>query len=333
MKLLVIGGGSIGQRHLANAAALAEKAAIFDRDTEKAARLAQQHGAEWFATLEEALQWGADGAVIATPHDTHIALARLAVEAGCHALIEKPISHREEEATAFLAHAAQAKRQVFTVCNMRFHPAIKALKDNLPRLGKVYYARAHYGNYLPNMRPGADYRELYCARKDQGGGVIFDVIHEIDYLGWFLGPVQSLQCAAGRLSQLQIDVEDYAAINAIHSSGVRSEIHMDYLQQCKRRGCEIIGEKGTLLWRSEGKNPEHCEVRFFDAGTREWSYLLNEESLDASPMYREMMQAFIDNIGAQDNRSGLLDGETAIQELKTALAAHEAAAQGKTINL
>ena len=75
------------------------------------------------------------------------------------------------------------------VCNMRFHPAVAALRHALPMIGKPLFAQAHYGNYLPDMRPGADYRTLYCASAAAGGGVILDAIHEIDYLIWLFGAV------------------------------------------------------------------------------------------------------------------------------------------------
>src|SRR5436309_2376616 len=98
------------------------------------------------------------------------------------------------------------------------------------------------------MRPGAEYRSLYCSRAEAGGGVILDAIHEIDYLAWLFGPVERVSAEAGRIGDLDIDVEDYASLALMHRGGVRSEIHLDYLQRWKRRGCEVVGSEGTLIW-------------------------------------------------------------------------------------
>jgi predicted dehydrogenase len=206
---------------------------------------------------------------------------------------------------------------------MRFHPAVAALRSALPRIGRPLFAQAHYGNYLPDMRPGADYRTLYCARAASGGGVILDAIHEIDYLTWLFGPVERVSAEAGKLSDLDIDVEDYAAITLIHTSGVRSEVHLDYLQRSKRRGCVIAGSEGTLIWTSEGKSPEHCLVRFRAAGSDRWDTILEQPELDTAQPYVELMRRFLDPAAGDGD---LLDGRGAAERLSVALAARQSAA-------
>lgn len=319
MKVLIAGAGSIGKRHAQNAKALSKDVRVFDADVEKSD----------FKSYEEALAWGPHAVVIATPHRTHIPLASQAVKAGAHVLIEKPISDRVDGVADFLAQADAAGRKVFVVCNMRFHPAVQALKSNLERIGNIYYARAHFGNYLPNMRPGADYRTLYCSNKDQGGGIILDGIHEIDYLSWLFGSVNHVSCEAEKISDLDIDVEDYAAMAMKHANGVRSEIHMDYLQQCKRRGCEIAGSKGTLLWESEGKNPEFCRVRFYDADGGAWQALYENKALDINEAYKILMDKFLSVIEMRND--DLLTGRKALEDLKVALAMLKSASEGRRI--
>lgn len=321
MKILIVGAGSIGARHADNARALKLDTKVFDTDSDKSD----------FKTIGDALVWGPQAAVIATPHHTHIDLAAQAVRAGADVLIEKPVSHKAEGVAEFLQAAKEAGRQVFVACNTRFHPAVRALKNNLSRIGAVYFARAHFGNYLPNMRPGADYRALYCAQKDQGGGVILDVIHEIDYLTWILGDAVSVTCEAARRSDLDINVEDYAAMTMEHAGGVRSEIHMDYLQQCRRRGCEIVGSKGTLVWQSEGKNPERCTVRVFENGA--WESLYESAAVDVAGPYKAMLKQFITCVEKPGAAQDLLEGPQAFEGLKVALAAHMSAEQGRKIHV
>jgi len=331
MRILVIGAGSIGSIHATNAAALTSQVAVFDQNTENAKKVASNNNIEVLPSIEEALNWKADGVVIATPHDTHIAMANKFVASGSHVLIEKPIAHEHEGINTFLDKAEAAKRKVFVACNMRYHPAIKLLKKNIKQIGTIHFARAWFGNYLPNMRPDADYKTLYCSHRSKGGGVILDGIHEVDYLQWILGDVTAVSCEAAKLSDLDIDVEDYAATILRHTNGARSEIHQDYLQQFKRRGCEIVGSQGTLIWNSEGKNPENCTVRLFLSSSQQWQVLYENNDLDSSGIYKEMLGSFISAIDTDRDPADLLTGRQAAHDLEIVLAAHKSAQTGKVI--
>ncbi len=321
-----MGAGSIGRRHLANAALLA-RVAVCDADVGRARAAAGDQDARCFTVLEDALAWRPHGVVVATPHDSHLAVARAAVDAGADVLIEKPIAHRLDGVDCFLDRAETLGRRVFVGCNMRYHPGPATLRANLARIGRALFLRADYGNYLPDMRPGADYRALYCARRETGGGVILDAVHEIDYVTWLLGPVSGIGCEADRLGDLDIDVEDYAAIALRHASGARSEIHLDYLRRHKRRGCEIAGTEGSLIWRSEGKQPERCEVRLFRAAGGGVTTLFDDDALDIDQPYRDVIRDFAASLSSGAG-TDLLSGRQAREVLAVALAAREAAMDG-----
>jgi predicted dehydrogenase len=320
MKLLILGTGSIGRRHALSARALGVEFAVMDKDTGRAAAVAEEAGAAaHFGDLADALSWRPDAVVIATPHLFHSEHARVALAAGADVLIEKPVTDRLETAIGLASAARRSGRRAFVVCNMRFHPAVTALKASLDRIGPVRYARAHYGNYLPNMRPGADYRTLYCARAATGGGVVLDAIHEIDYLMWFFGPVGAVQGAPAKLSDLDIDVEDFANIMLEHASGIRSVITMDYLRPWKRRGCEIVGERGLLLWQSEGKQPEHASVRLYDGRSGAWETLVETPDLDNAEPYVALLAQFLGAIAGRPHHLQTVD--EAVERLHVALAA------------
>jgi predicted dehydrogenase len=319
-RVLVIGCGSIGQRHATNAARIAS-VSVVDVDRARAMAVAASIGAEACESVEAGFAAKPDAVVIAAPHQHHLPLARAALGIGGDLLIEKPLAASLEGVAPFLRQAAG--RRVRVVCNMRFHPAIVALRAALPMIGKPRFAQAHYGNYLPDMRPAADYRTLYCASAAAGGGVILDAIHEIDYLMWLFGAVQRVSAEAGRLSELDIDVEDYASILLTHTGGVRSEIHLDYLQRVKRRGCVIAGSEGTLVWTSEGKSPERCLVRFCAAGAGEWKVILDQPEVDTAAPYADLMRRFLDPRAGDGD---LLDARGGAECLSVALAARQSAA-------
>ena len=317
MRLLVVGCGSIGRRHVRHGAAFADVGAV-DADPARASEAATVSGARDFgADLDAGLEWAPAGVVVAVPHAQHIEVAVRAVKAGAHVLVEKPMATEPREAEYLLDAADAGGQAVYGVCNMRFHPAVETLWSHIDRIGRPLFARAHYGNYLPDMRPGTDYRTLYAADAQQGG-VILDGIHELDYLTWLLGPIASITAEPARLSDLAIAAEDYAALILRHDGGRRSEVHLDYIRPAKRRGCEIVGSDGILDWISEGKSPEQCRVRLYTRSDG-WSTLLHDEDLDMEQPFRSMMKAFVDTLG--DGAPRLQTGSQALAVLR---AAHEA---------
>jgi len=323
MKLLIVGCGSIGRRHALSARQLGLEVSVADTDGSRAEAVAREVGAVfWYDDPAVALAAKPDAVIVASPHVLHVPQARAALESGAHVLIEKPVSHELQGLTELDELAKQYGKAAFVVSNMRYHKAIETLDSHREVIGTVRYARAHYGNFLPNMRPGADYRELYCSRAESGGGVILDAIHEMDYLMWFFGPVAKVSAEKARLSDLDIDVEDFADIVLTHTNGVRSVITIDYLRPWKRRGCEIIGQDGMLVWNSEGKQPECCEVRLYRVAPGTWEVVFADDNLDPAQPYVDMMQDFL--LAIQGGASRLQSVAEAKTRLEAALLAHSA---------
>jgi predicted dehydrogenase len=333
MKILVAGAGSIGKRHAKNAKALGCEAAIFDADTVKAKTVADTVGVMHFKDLDGGLEWKPHAVIIGTPHSTHIEIATKAMKAGAHVLIEKPLANNENGMEEFLKVLSASQRKAFVVCNTRFHPAIAIMKEHVARVGHIYFARTYYGEHLPTMRPGVDYRKIYAANKSMGGGIIFDVIHDIDYLTWIIGAIESVSCETAKRSDFEMDVEDYAEIILTHENGVKTSVHLDYLQMFKQRGFEIIGDKGTLQWRSDGKNPEKILVRLHDNVTNSWEILYDGDNPDPNDCYVVLLRKFLTSIKTGVDDPDLLNVPDAHQELKVVLSAYESAARGQKIHI
>jgi predicted dehydrogenase len=132
--------------------------------------------------------------------------------------------------------------------SLRFNRVARRLKSWLEagRIGDIAFARLHVGSYLPRRHPWEDYREGYGARRELGGGVILDAIHELDASLWYLGEPDRLFCMAGRFGDLEIDVEDTAEILLEYGQCCAS-IHLDYLEAPPRRVHEVIGTEGKLV--------------------------------------------------------------------------------------
>ena len=298
-------------------------------NSELAQKTASAVGGASFDCLDQALAWGADGVIVATPHTTHIPIAMKALEKCKRVLVEKPVSHSLEGLDLLRQRSEELGGEIYVVCNMRFHSAVESLRNELGSLGGVFFSRAYYGNYLPNMRPVGDYKALYAASKARGGGVILDAIHEIDYLQQLFGPADSVLCHADKLSDLEIDVEDYAALTLSHGKNVKSEIHLDYLQQAKRRGCEIVGENGTLTWESLGKNPEQCVVKKFDKFEQKWAVIYSNEDEPANLAYEKMAVEFRKALSGLPHALASLD--EGVSALRSALGAIESAKKNMAI--
>jgi predicted dehydrogenase len=168
---------------------------------------------------------------------------------------------------------------------MRFHPPVRYIDDLLAdnKLGDVQFMRLRYGNALQNWRP-SDYREYYIASSHKGGGVILDAIHEVDIADHWLDGTESVFCASGKLSDLEIDTEDTAEL-LFQSKDTLAEIHMDYLRPVRSRTYEVIGSDGIVRWHAEDKNPETSRVALHDpSGTlrdeRTYELTGNESYID-----------------------------------------------------
>jgi len=182
----------------------------------------------------------------------------------------------------------------------------------------------HTGSYLPEWRPGTDYRDNYAAREETGGGCILDCIHEIDLTRWYLGDVHEVFCMADHLSSLEIRTEDVAALMCRHASGALSEIHLDYVQRSYERGCHIVGEQGTVTW--DFNNPE---VRLFEAATKQWTAFSHPANWDLNQMYVDEMQHFVDCL--RDGQRTMLPISEAVSVMQIAFAAKASAREGRLI--
>jgi predicted dehydrogenase len=249
---LVAGAGSIGRRHLSNLRTLGlTRLAACDPHPERLEYVASEFHVECFPTLKAGLQkFQADAVLVCTPPVDHVAQAMQALRAGAHVFIEKPLSDRLEGVEELRDEAAKRGAIVQVGYNLRFHPSIQKLKElvDAAAVGKILWAHVEAGSYLPDWRPWQDYRKSYTARRELGGGILLDGSHEIDYVTWLFGAPQEVACMAGRVSQLEVNVEDCATILLRFPDGTRADVHVDFIQRSYSRYCSLVGPEGKLQW-------------------------------------------------------------------------------------
>lgn len=285
-RFLVLGCGSIGRRHIRNLRHLgADDVLAFDPEEGRLAAVRQEYGVQPCASLEEAYGRHPHAAVICAPTSLHLPLAREALTHGCHIFLEKPLSHTLEGVDELLAEAAQRQRVLLVGHNLRFDPLLQQLRTWLHdrRIGRVVSARLHFGSYLPWRHPDEDYRAGYGARRELGGGVVLDAIHELDSALWLFGRPQAIFCVAGKFSDLDIDVEDTAELLMRYGEGYVVSIHLDYVQRPHQRWYEVVGTRGYMRWDAVA-----ALLRLFDGDRGEWTEISGDADTNA-PYLSEMV--------------------------------------------
>lgn len=239
MKSLVVGYGSIGRRHARLLSAMGHEVAVASAQTDVDFKL--------FPTLVAAMGDFDPGYVVLANRTTdHYESLRSLAESGFQGivLVEKPLfdSPREIPANRFLRAGVGY--------NLRFHPAIRDIRTMLGDQPAIM-AEAYVGQYLPEWRPGTDYRLTSSAHRRDGGGVLRDLSHELDYLNWLLGPWKRVAALGGKHSSLEIDTEDvFTMIFSAERCPVIT-LCLNYLDRPGRRTCCVQTGDGTAfadLW-------------------------------------------------------------------------------------
>ena len=329
MKALVIGGGSIGTRHLRNLETLRiNHLALVEPDDQRREALCQEMRFDGFSRLDQALDWQPDFAIVASPTHLHAEQALEVARRGYHLFIEKPLSHTNDRLRELAEEMEQRNLISLVGCNMRFHPGPATVKELLKQeaVGKLLFARVHTGSYLPEWRPWQDYRNSYSANAAMGGGCLLDCIHEIDLTRWYIGEVEEVFCVAGHLSSLEMDVEDVAALICKHANGALSEIHLDYVQRTYERGCQIVGEQGSIFWDYKGGT-----VRWFDADQNAWKTFAQPEDWQANQMYVDELKHFLDC--AYTGTPTILPVSDAVKVMRIVFAAMASADSGCLVHI
>lgn len=250
MNILIVGLGSIGRRH-ARCFRTAGAGSIsgYDPSADRRAQFAEEIGGATFDSEDAAYAAKPDLAVICSPNILHPEQAIRAILHGCAVFVEKPLAS-DLAAADMLARAVQKRGAWLHMgSNWKFHGAFRTMKSWLGegRIGRVTGASVIAGGWLPDWHPYEDYRRMYAARADLGGGTVLDT-HELDMLTWLLGPAESLAGFTAHTGSLEIETEDVAACALRLRSGALATLLADYIQRIPRRRYHISGDAGTIEW-------------------------------------------------------------------------------------
>jgi len=279
--------------------------------------------------VAQALQKHRPAAVIvANPTALHLDIAIPAAEAGCSILLEKPVSHSLDRLDSLQSIVARTHARVLVGFQLRFHPCLERARQLITegRLGRVFSSRVHFGEYLPAWHPWEDYRHGYAARADLGGGVLLTQCHALDYLPWLVGKMEAVWGSLGKLSDLEIDVEDTAEIGVRFKDASLGSVHLDYAQQPPSHRIEVSGTRGSLV----------CDLlegstRIYDVSRQGWEAFALPRSWERNLMFVEEMKHFLGVVrGDLDPLCNLEDG---IRVMQLIAAVQESNRTGRMVSL
>ncbi len=317
MQALIIGTGSIGQRHIRNIRTWAQDARfIFLRKDARQDVLSASLDARVVGSLQEALALQPDFAVVATPSALHADVLAPLITAHLPFYIEKPVVTRQEdiETLRSLMQRVDFKSPTLVGCNLRFLPSLQKAREIVQGgvLGTVVRAGLTAGQWLADWRPQQDYRKSYSSQPNLGGGVLFDLIHELDIVRWFFGEFERVGSISGKFSCLEIETEDTVVIVMGKKEGPPAvSIQLDYVSRKPVRRYEIVGDLGSLVFDLPAQTltlAKNDRTEVIDCG---------EEGFDTAKTYQKAMAEFLKAVEtgtatSQDILDGLNSVELAI---------------------
>lgn len=243
----VLGTGSIGMIHLKVLKQIPEVRVV--AIPTRPGRLKELEKTGFFAAknLDEALQIPVGYCIVATDTGRHVEDCLAAIERGLDVLVEKPLSTDVRQARRLCLARAEVARQVFVGCVLRFSESLNIFRKLLDRIGKMHSVCIECQSYLPEWRPARLYKDSYSARAVEGG-VLLDLIHEIDYAGWIFGWPEAVQARICNFGRLSIEADEAAELMWETPDGCLVSVRLDYLSRPARRCIRAGGALGTLEW-------------------------------------------------------------------------------------
>jgi predicted dehydrogenase len=268
--------------------------------------------------LDDVLDFNPDVVVVAGPATLRKRTVEALASARASFFLEKPLAHSLADATTLARIIGNSTRSQVGY-NLRFSSSLSYFRDHVhaSTFGHVLSVRAETGQYLPDWRPGSDYRESVSARDDLGGGVLRELSHELDYLRWIFGPIEWVSGWAGRTSNLDIDVDDTALVTlGFEGSGPASPLigtaALDFVRRDRTRSVTAVCEEGTLRWDGIAGR-----VEVWRAGAVEWERLMTDAGTAAT--YRAQWEYFLADDDDQASPAATVDDGVEVLRLVEAI--------------
>lgn len=276
MKVLIIGYGSIGKRHFE---VLSSLVTIKEISIVTKQRLTQK---TTYSTLEEIKNLNDyDYFLIASETSKHYEQLQYLESKVNDKLIfcEKPLFETKKSLVV-------RNNKVYIGYVLRFHPLLEKLKE-LIKNEFILNINASCGQYLPAWRDG-DYRDSYSSKKEEGGGVLLDLSHEIDYVQYLCGKIDEVKSYQVKISDLEIDSDDLTTLVGKTTKGVVINISIDYISKITHRGIYL----NTL---NSSYKLDFINNTLTQKDKQGFTEMFKSENLERNSMFEKMHRSILDD--------------------------------------
>jgi len=281
MQILIVGLGSIAKKHIDAIRKLNPNVKIYALRRNNSSS-SEQH-VQSIYNITELENETLDFAIISNPTAAHLDTIQELSHLSVPLFIEKPLfSEISTESENLVNFIDNSNILTYVACNLRFLNCLIYLREKITK-ERINEVNVYCGSYLPNWRPGVDFRKVYSANKEMGGGVHIDLIHELDYVYWLFGKPNRSHSFFSNHSSLDISAFDYANYLWTYKE-FSASIILNYYRKESKRTIEIVTDEGVYM-------ADLLENKVFRDG--ETIFESDQKIIDT---YDAQMQFFIENI-------------------------------------
>ncbi len=283
MKILLIGLGSIAKKHIDVLLEFSPKSEIYALRSSK-----NSNNIEGVISIYKVsdIPSNLDFILITNPTSLHAKSIEQILHLNKPIFIEKPIFHNVKPNESLINIINTQNIRTYIACNLRFHPSLIFLKKYVAKYSlKIYEVNIYCGSYLPDWRPGQNYRNSYSATSSLGGGVHLDLIHELDYCCWIFGMPLKTSSVKRKVSNLEIDSVDYCNYNLFYKN-FNATIVLNYYRKIPKRIIEIVFENEIIV----------CDLLTSTIYKNEQDIIFKIENFNIIETYKDQMKYFINNL-------------------------------------
>lgn len=283
MKVLIIGLGSIAQKHIESIKKIDPFVMFYAlRSSSKSINI--QDIVDIY--ILEDIPRDIDFILITNPTSLHAETILSIIKFEKPLFIEKPVFDTLSNKEKILKKVVEKNIKTYIGCNLRFHPALNFIKNLLnTKSVKINEVNIYCGSYLPDWRSSQDYRKSYSSNKQLGGGVHLDLIHELDYAIWLFGKPIKSNSIKRKVSNLMIDTIDYSNYNLTYSD-FNVSITLNYYRNKPKRQLEIILENEIIL----------CDLLTSTITNINNDIIFKDDDFSFSKTYLNQMEYFINSL-------------------------------------
>ncbi len=232
-KICVIGGGRWGKNHIKSLYLMGNLGGIIESNTDRLNSLLDEYRVKGYKEIDDAINEGFDGYIVATPPIMHYPIGKKLLEKGLNVLIEKPMTLSSATAEELLILSEKTGGKLMVGHVLLFHPAIRKIKEVIDsgKIGNLYYI---YSNRVNHGTVRTEENVFWSFAP-----------HDISVIEYFVGsPPIFIESSGSKF--LQKNVYDFTMTQLVYPNNVHAHIFVSWLHPFKEQRLVLVGSKGMI---------------------------------------------------------------------------------------